>query len=128
MSSDTALVARSTPSSISEDLRSRMPPRGGMPGAECFIGQSEVDLRLSAGAFNFVRDNRRRITRLIASIRTVAVSNDTGKRSILGPTKSKRDNRVMSSGIVRTARSSDELLPRFAEHSFPLMLRFQRMS
>jgi hypothetical protein len=34
---------------------------------------------------------------------------------------------VMPSGMVRTVRSSDELLPRFAEHIFPLMLRFQRM-
>ena len=124
MSSDTALVARSTPSSTSEDSRSRMLPRGPMPGAACFIGQPDVDLRLSAVAFNFVRDNRRRITRLIALIRAVAVSNDTGKRSMLGTIKSKRDNRVVPSGIARTARSSDELLPRFVEHIFPLMLRF----
>src|SRR6267154_146850 len=104
-----------------------MLPRGTLPGAACFIGQSvppEVDLRLSTGAFNFVRDNRRRVTCLIASIRAVAVSNDTGKRSILVPTKFERDNRVMPSGIARTAHSSDELLPRFAEHIFPLMFRF----
>src|SRR6266852_9119458 len=121
MSSDNVLVARGTPSS-SENWRSGMLPRGAMPGTACFIEQSEVDSRLSIGVFNFVRDNRRLRTRLIASIRAVAMSNDTGKRSILGPTKSERDNRMMPSGTARTARSGDELLPRFAEHIFPLIL------
>ena len=125
MSSDTTLVARS---STSEYSCSRMLPRGAMPGAACFIGQLEVDSGLSTRAFSVLRDDRRRIIRLIASIRAVAVSNDTGKRSILGPTKYKRDNWVMPNGTARTARSSDELFPRFAEHIFPLMLGFQRMS
>ena len=82
MSFDTALVARSAANSRSEVSFSRVLPCGATPGTGCFVGQSQVE----AGTFNFVDDNRRQITRLIASMRAVAVSNDTGKRSIVGPT------------------------------------------
>ena len=86
MSSNTGRNERNIPNSKSEDLPSRKLTCGDTPGTACLKGQSYVELRLSAGAFDFVRDNRRRITRLMASMRAVAVSNDTGKHSILGPT------------------------------------------
>jgi hypothetical protein len=81
MSFDTALVARSAANSRSEDSSSRVLPCRATPGAGCFVGQSQVE----AGAFNFVYDNLRQITRSIASMRAVAVSSGTGKRSIVGP-------------------------------------------
>ncbi len=90
MSLNTALVLRSISDSTSEDSCSTLLCRA-PPGAACLIGQSDVDFGLSAGAFNMAKDNRRRMTCLIDSMRAVAVSNDTGKHSILGPTKSKRD-------------------------------------
>ena len=82
MSFDTVLVARSVANSRSEDSFSGVLPCRATPGTGCFIGQSQVE----AGAFDFVNDNRRQIACLTASMKAVAVSNDTGKHSILGPT------------------------------------------